>query len=254
MTGPEPPRIRVLSRHDPASRLTGGGRWRVLDTAPPAAVPLRWVLGVLVIGAAAGLAYALLALPPEVEGLRGAVAERMPESGVSHPVTAVLLNFRGYDTWLELAVLLLALVAAWSLSLTPPGPEPAPGPVLDRLTQLILPLMVLVAGYLLWVGALAPGGAFQAGAVLGAAGVLLLLDGWRLPRALVGWPLRLALVLGVAVFAAVGVGVMWGSRAFLQYPSAAAGALILLIEAAATLAIGVTLAALFHGGRPEDER
>jgi hypothetical protein len=60
--------------------------------------------------------------------------------------------------------------------------------------------------------------------------------------------------LGVGAFAAVGVGVIWGGGVFLQYPSGAAGALILLIEAAATLAIGVTLAALFHGGRPEDER
>ena len=39
-----------------------------------------------------------------------AVAAHMAESGVEHPVTAVLLNFRGYDTLLEVAVLLLALL------------------------------------------------------------------------------------------------------------------------------------------------
>jgi multisubunit Na+/H+ antiporter MnhB subunit len=39
----------------------------------------------------------------------------MPESGVDHPVTAVLLNFRSYDTLLEIAVLLLAVVVALAL-------------------------------------------------------------------------------------------------------------------------------------------
>ena len=34
----------------------------------------------------------------------------MAQSGVDHPVTAVLLNFRAWDTLLELAVLLLALL------------------------------------------------------------------------------------------------------------------------------------------------
>ncbi len=43
----------------------------------------------------------------------------MDRSGVTHPVTAVLLNFRGYDTLLEVAVLLIALVGTWSLRLGP---------------------------------------------------------------------------------------------------------------------------------------
>jgi len=233
--------------------MSDPGRWRVRDPYPPPGGRARALAIVLVLAVAGGLGYALFALPLQAEGLSGAVAGRIAQSGVSHPVTAVLLNFRGYDTWLELAVLVLALVGAWSLGLPPLGPEPAPGPVLDRLTRLILPLMILVAGYLLWVGAQAPGGAFQAGAVLGAAGVLLLLDGWRLPRGLAGWPLRLLLVLGVAVFAAVGVAAIALGGVLLQYPPGAAGGLILLIEAAATLAIGVTLAALFHGSRPEDD-
>ena len=55
--------------------------------------------------------------------------------------------------------------------------------MLDTLTRLLVPVLILVAAYLLWVGAHAPGGAFQAGSVLGAAGVLLLLSGWRLPAA-----------------------------------------------------------------------
>ena len=114
--------------------------------------------------------------------------------------------------------------------------------------------MILVAGYLLWVGAHAPGGAFQAGSVLAAAGVLMLLCGKRLEGCLAGWPLRLGLVLGTTMFVAVGAAVMFGGAHLLQYPLEWAGGLILLIEAAATLSIGITLTALFFGVRPTTER
>ena len=52
------------------------------------------------------------------------------------------------------------------------------------------------------VGAHAPGGAFQAGSVLGAAGVLLLLSGWRPNVALMALPLRIIIVIGPMMFVA----------------------------------------------------
>ena len=113
-----------------------------------------------------------------------------------NPVTAVLLNFRGYDTLLEMVVLLVALLGVWALGGRSLRPEAAPGPVLDTLVRLLVPVLILVAAYLLWVGAHAPGGAFQAGSVLGAAGVLLLLAGWRVHTDLMGLPLRFILVVG----------------------------------------------------------
>jgi multisubunit Na+/H+ antiporter MnhB subunit len=199
---------------------------------------------------AAGLGYAVLCLPAQAPGLGGQVAKNIETSGVSNPVTAVLLDFRGYDTLLEMGVLLLALLGVWSLSRDPEQSEAPPGPVLELLSRLLVPLLILVAGYLLWVGARAPGGAFQAGAVLGAAGVLLLLAGWRPGARFSGLTLRMTLVTGLGVFVAVGmVSILAGGR-LLEYPSPFAGALILLIEAAATLSIGITLAALFLGGSP----
>ncbi len=213
---------------------------------------LRLFLVILLTAFFLGLGLALLSLPEQAPGLKDEVAGQLAGSGVSHPVTAVLLNFRGYDTLLEMAVLLLALIAVWSLSPTPSLPLLAPGMVLDRLVRLYVPLMFLVAGYLLWNGAHAPGGAFQAGAVLAAAGVLLLLAGRRLPASMTGWPLRLGIILGVAVFSAVAATLSWHLGALLSYPPASAGSLILLIETAATLSIGVTLAALFLGESPGD--
>jgi multisubunit Na+/H+ antiporter MnhB subunit len=179
------------------------------------------------------------------------VAENVKNSGVSNPVTAVLLNFRAYDTLLEMGVLLLALLGTWSLSIVPEQRAASPGPVLDTLSRLLLPLLILVAGYLLWVGAHAPGGAFQAGAVLGAAGVLLLLVGWYPGTRFTGLALRIALVMGIGTFIAAGIVFMLVGRRMLEYPPPFAAALIPLIEAAATLSIGITLAALFLGGRPE---
>lgn len=220
----------------------------------PAVTPvgLRFGVGLLLLALFVALAWVVLGLPPDSAGLRPAVMEQMAASGVEHPVTAVLLNFRGYDTLLELVVLLVAGLGIWSLARAVPPTTEAPGMMLDYLPRRLVPLMVLMAGYLLWRGASGPGGAFQAGAVLGAAGVLLLLAGWRLPAHWQGWPLRLLLVSGVAVFAGVGLAVIPWSGLLLAYPLSTAGALILAIEAVATLSIGATLVALFLGGEPED--
>ena len=211
----------------------------------------RWLLVLLLFVLAGGLAYAILNLPSHAIGLSLWVEENVDASGVSNPVTAVLLNFRAYDTLLEMAVLLLAVLGIWSLAVMPKSRDSAPGAVLDMLSRLLVPLLVLVSGYLLWVGGHAAGGAFQAGSVLAAAGVLLLLTGWCPSVKFAGWPLRFSLVLGLAMFVLVAVLMLLLGESFLELPLAYAGALILLIEAAAALSIGITLAVLFLGSRPQ---
>jgi multisubunit Na+/H+ antiporter MnhB subunit len=196
-------------------------------------------------GLALALGWAMLTLPQFALRLPDEVAAKLDQSGVAHPVTAVLLNFRGYDTLLEVAVLLLALLGVLALSHQAGGRAPVPAhPVLQTLARLLAPLMLLVAGYLLWIGAHAPGGAFQAGAVLAAAGVLLrlagLLPAWAQPNRL----LRAGLALGLAVFVAVAAAAL-AEGSLLQYPPAAAGGLILLIEAGLALSIGLVLASLY---------
>jgi multisubunit Na+/H+ antiporter MnhB subunit len=200
---------------------------------------------------AGGLGYAVLSLPDQavVLTVTGMVEANLEASGVSNPVTAVLLNFRAYDTLLEMAVLLQALIGVWSLGATPMRRGTAPGPVLSLLVHGLVPMMILVACYLLWAGAHAPGGAFQAGAVLAASGVLLLLTGKRLAVRLMGRPLRMTLFAGLGAFITVGVIVIPAGGMFLQYPSGLAGGLILFIEAVAMLSIGAILTALFLGGR-----
>ncbi len=174
----------------------------------------------------------------------------IPDSGVSHPVTAVLLNFRAYDTLLELAVVFTAVLGLLALGPARRDFQPAP-PVLSGLIRGLVPLLIITAGYLLWVGAHAPGGAFQAGATLAAAGILLRLGGdgtGGLPGSVAT---RWLLIFGVAVFVLVALLVMIGERAALQYPVSLAGSLILVIEAAATLSIAAALILAYVGGSPQ---
>ena len=67
----------------------------------------RWLLLPLLLALAVGLGYAVLSLPDHANGLQKMVANKMEVSGVSNPVTAVLLNFRGYDTLLEMGIVRL---------------------------------------------------------------------------------------------------------------------------------------------------
>jgi len=205
----------------------------------------RIVIVVAALGFAAALIAAMLDLAPAAVDLRGSVAAHLAASGVEHPVTAVLLNYRGYDTLLEIAVLLLALLVILAVGNEKvAGVSAQPNPVLQTLARLAVPLMIVMAVYLLWAGAHRPGGAFQAGAVLAAAAVLLHLVGlrpsWTLPTA----RLRIGLATGFVVFLAVAAALL-GQGALLQYPSGQAGLLILLIEAGLTVSLGLILAGLF---------
>ena len=208
----------------------------------------RALFALLLLFVGSGLGFAVMQMPPATGDLVALVEQHRADTGVGHPVTAVLLNYRGYDTLLEMVVLLLALLGAWGLSDSAEGTSlpPAP-PVLEQLVRLLVPVLIVVAAYLLWVGAYSPGGAFQAGSVLAGAGVLMsLLDpAWRQAR--MNGVLELVLLSGVLVFAIVGIVGMAVGGHFLEYPVGAAGTLILAIESFATLSIAVTLQTLFAG-------
>jgi multisubunit Na+/H+ antiporter MnhB subunit len=220
------------------------------DPDRPGALPVRFAQGVAVLLVIAGLASLVSMLAVEAPGLAPWVTKLLPESGVEHPVTAVLLNFRAYDTLLEVAVLMVALLGAAAAGSAPhaPGGATARAPVFQALMRYLVPLIVLVAGYLLWRGADAPGGAFQAGALLAGAGVLLSLgDRWR-PTAHAAT--RAVSAAGFALFLALALGMMLAGGHFLEYPRDAAGALIILIELALTVSIGLILLLLVVGASP----
>lgn len=208
----------------------------------------RAALAVLALGAGLAIAAAILALPGGDPGLGDHVRARLPESGVEHPVTAVLLNFRGYDTLLEIAVLVVAAIAVrpGRQPSAPGGDEPIGSPV-SVLARMLVPGVVLVAGYLLWRGSKAPGGAFQAAAVLAGGGILLLLAGTLRPPARSSAPVRAGLVLGPGLFLAIAAAPLFTGGRLLEYPDGAAGGLILAIEAGLALSIALVLVMFFPG-------
>jgi multisubunit Na+/H+ antiporter MnhB subunit len=210
---------------------------------------VEWLVSAVLLAA---LVWGLLSLPRQALGLTAEAQEALSRSGATNPVTAVLLNYRSYDTLLEVAVMLLAILVVWSLQVTPLSRlTRSVNPLLVTFLKLLLPFLLLVGGYLLWVGAKLPGGAFQGGALLASAFVLLVLSGLISPRRFISFfALVIGFSLGLLVFAGVGLGVMVGERRFLEYPVEHAGGWILTIEAALFLSTALTLGLLFLMGRP----
>jgi multisubunit Na+/H+ antiporter MnhB subunit len=229
--------------------------WRLRRIAPaeprepsPRRSKLAAAVALLSTGAftAIGLAAVQASGPGGAAGQ--ALADALPATGLGNPITGVLVVFRNLDTVLEVAVLLAAYLAvravlgATGAPLELPPPQDAP--LVRALVGVIVPLAVVVAVYLLWAGSQRPGGAFQAGALLAAAGVILLLAGRLRGRVESGPWLGAALVVGTVVFSLVGVAMMAFGEPLLAIPGSWA---VYLIEAAMMVSIAVTLALLVAG-------
>ncbi len=219
---------------------------------------LRLFCSISIAAMTIGLIAALAMTEKAAPGLQTLVSLELPRSGVENPVTAVLLNFRSYDTLLEVAVLLIVAIA-----MLPNVDASGSGrfltidrnatfdPVLAGLLRWLVPATIVMAGYMLWTGAYSPGGAFHAGALLAGAGVLISLSGQH-RFIFTSSFVTVLLTVGLAAFLAVGVAVAAITGTILQYPEAAAGLLILLIECAATLSIAAILLLLYNSLAPRD--
>ncbi|MCG5530035.1 DUF4040 domain-containing protein [Halorhodospira halochloris] len=225
--------------------------------SPPSTVP-RWaalLAGCLAGALVAGIGWVVIGLKPPQETAGRLALQNLADSGVDNPVTAVLLNFRSIDTLGEVVVLLVAFLAARVVAqdINHAGPgdwlrashrEPI---LVGPLISFIAPMALLVTGYLLWAGAHQPGGAFQAGAVLAALGVMLRLTGRLRPTTEPSLIERSALVGGFVLFSAIGLAGAGLASAVLEYPPGWDYGLILLIETALTISIALPLTLLFSG-------
>jgi multisubunit Na+/H+ antiporter MnhB subunit len=200
------------------------------------------------------LAGLVLLLPDPAPTLAALAAENIAATGLDNPVTAVLMAYRAIDTLLEVVVLLLALVGVWSLAPDHawgglPGLRAAPDAdgTLTFVTQLLVPIGILVGIHIFWIGSVAPGGEFQGATILAAMWILTMLAGLADAPAVSRRWLRLLLVAGPAVFVAVGLAGFAIAGAFLAYPAEYAKLLILVIEVPLTLSIAGMLALLVAG-------
>ncbi len=229
-------------------------RWRgyASDTQP--SVSTRVVAAGLCAAVSAGLIVVVLSLPSPAPTLAPAARESLLATGMGNAVTAVLMAYRALDTMLEKVVLLLALVAVWSLGRDSSWggrpdfsfPIEKNGPLIF-LAKVLIPVGTLVGINLFWVGADKPGGAFAGGALIAAMGLLALFAGVLRPPSIGNFRLRFALVAGIVAFLLVGfLGFVWADD-FLAYPHDMAKPIIVVIEVAMTLSIAFTLVMLVVG-------
>lgn len=220
------------------------------DRAVRTARSSRPLVAVGCVALALVLGSAILGMPPDGTGLSTLVEERIDEIGVESRVTAVLLGFRGYDTLLEVMVLLVAALGVRCVSApVPPHPAYLRGPAMRGLLRIIGPMGVVLAGYMVWRGTHGTGGAFQAGAILGGTGIALALGGRGVLRgpAPRGW--AALLVLGPAVFLLTGVAGLFATGTLLEIPAGLAPAAFTVIEATAVVSIGMALVTLLGEAR-----
>lgn len=228
-----------------------GGLWKTRNRVM---TPLLWAVTALTACLAVLLILTAWMIPRPLPGLADQVAGSLAAGGVANPVTAVLLNFRGYDTMLEVMVLLLGAITVWSISHAPfPPSVPDTSPVQRAAVRLLVPLICLTGGYLVWQGSYQTGGAFQGGAVLSAALVLLLISDFVWLPGMPSLPLRAGMTLGPLVFVALAVSGIVAEKVLLKYPAAHTGTVLLFLESACGISIGLTLAAFFAGGRPASD-
>lgn len=254
-----------------AAGVTGALLISTLGTLGPAAdAPARSTLirlshllaHIAVITVAAGLLTLGLieastnAVLPAAAG--SGATDAVQDSVVEHPITAVLLQFRSYDTLLEVVVLAAVALVAFSLprdrAVRSHHVRQEQGDLFAGFTRVALPVVVLLAGWLLIAGSTRPGGAFQAGALVTGALLLLYLSG----RHGVGGrfaadpPRRLLLtgvLIGPAAFIGLAVLTATAGQGWLHLAHPWGGGVVVAVEAALALSIGVSLAAAFLVGR-----
>jgi multisubunit Na+/H+ antiporter MnhB subunit len=239
--------------------LTATARLRATEAPEQPGSFVRLAAATLAAIVSAGLAALVLWPTDPPPTLAPAAAAHLAALDVGNAVTGVLLAYRSMDTLLEKIVLLLALVGVWSLAkdaawggrpaLRPPA---LAGGSLALLGRLLPPVGIVVGVYILWVGAVAPGGAFQAGAILAAMWILVMIAGLRDAPSIGARSLRLSVAVGPAVFLAVGLAGFALPDGFLSYPQGFEKPLIIAIEAVLTLSIAVILGLLVIGP-PERE-
>ncbi len=180
----------------------------------------------------------------EEERVGGLVFEKLSLSGVESPVTAVLLNFRGYDTLLEVGVITLAVIGILAL-------EPKRkiyewnDIVVWRFSKIFLPIIALFSLYITYLGAFSVGGAFQGGSLLAGGLAFLSLSGQKLP--IRENPTLFLAMLSLAVFVAFAFVYALVGHGFLTYPLELSTLSIMLIEISICISTGMLLYIAIRG-------
>lgn len=146
---------------------------------------------------------------------------------VPNLVTAVLADYRGYDTLFETVVILTAGLAIMAvLGLVPINSKAEDvsdnvetDMIIRHTSRLLVPVIQLFALYVVAHGHYSPGGGFQGGVIFGASLILLAITN-DLPNTLKRVPARTAIRLaafGVLLYGGFGLACMLAGGNFLDY-------------------------------------
>jgi multicomponent Na+:H+ antiporter subunit B len=196
------------------------------------------------------------------------ISEAYHATHTPNMVSAILADYRNFDTMFETTVVFTAGTAIFLILRLPLGPlarrrskaempqklPPIPrDPILEMACRVLFPPIQLFGFYVLTHGHYSPGGGFQAGVILGASFILLAI-GFDLKAALSRMPETLYkpfAALGVVFYIGVGLLCMALGGDFLNYEAllsiADIGAEeirskgILLVECGVTLTVGAVI-------------
>lgn len=160
------------------------------------------------------------------------IEKAQEEAGATNMVTAVLADYRSYDTLGEVAVIFTAGLACLLVlgGFARSGRDATEekddiemayafgSDVLDATARMLTPFIVLFATYVVVHGHTSPGGGFQGGAIFAAALILVRLVRGAAPGLLLSSRVTLAIASGgVFVFFGTGVVSLFYGRNFLDY-------------------------------------
>ncbi|MFP6854565.1 MAG: hydrogen gas-evolving membrane-bound hydrogenase subunit E [Opitutales bacterium] len=159
------------------------------------------------------------------------VAETGVDTEVPNMVTAVLADYRGFDTMFETVVIFIAGIAIIAI-LRRTGADAEkpsrkkesdvstkPDLIVTHTVRLLVPVIQLFAFYVLAHGHVSPGGGFQGGVIMGASFILVALA-WDLPTAMDRLSVDRAVLLagvGILIYAGIGLLSMVLGGEFLDY-------------------------------------
>lgn len=159
------------------------------------------------------------------------ITQTMTDTAVPNMVTAVLADYRGFDTMFETAVIFVAGLTVVAILRRRGAPLAAPRPNGVRITagyrddiirfvaRIMLPYMQLFALYVLAHGHTSPGGGFQGGVILGASFILMAIT-YDLQTVLIRMSEKWNLFLGsfgVLIYAGIGFLCLLLGANFLDY-------------------------------------
>lgn len=156
------------------------------------------------------------------------IAQTGVDTEVPNMVTAVLADYRGFDTMFETVVVFIAGLALLAILKSSSSSkrikrdhevEAEPDLIVTNTVRLIVPVIQIFAFYVLAHGHVSPGGGFQGGVLMGASFILVALS-WDLDEALARFSLNRCMTvaaLGILIYAGIGLLSMALGGEFLDY-------------------------------------